>query len=302
MEIRIASRRSPLARAQADLAAEMLRERTAGVNVSFVAVETEGDRRLQMPLAQIGGKGVFTQELEQMLRLGDADVAVHSLKDLPTALPRGLHVAAVLSREDPRDVLVTPDGTRLAALPRGARLGTSSPRRQAQLRLYRPDLVLVDLRGNVGTRLRRMEDGEVDGLVMAAAGLLRAGQGARITEFLDPDIMLPAPAQGVIALEARVTRGEMHELVHAVNDLAAQRASRAERALLSGLGGGCAVPVGALAQVRGRRIQLQAGVFAPNGSAALRVQEEGTRPEDVGKAAAATLLAMGAGRLLRDLL
>lgn len=298
MEIRIASRRSPLARAQAELAARTLHERYADLELSFVAIETEGDRKLSSALVEIGGKGVFTQELEQMLRHDAVDVAVHSLKDLPTSLPRGLCVAAVLPREDPRDVLVSRDGMRLADLPRGARIGTSSPRRQAQLRLWRPDLQVEGVRGNVQSRLRKLGDGAYDGLVMAAAGLLRAGEGARITEYVDPDLMLPAPAQGVIALEARTARRDLRDVLRLVSDRAAQRASRAERALLAGLGSGCAVPIGALSVVEGRKIRLRAGVFAPDGSAALRTEIVGTRAEEVGQEAAQTLLRMGAGRLL----
>ncbi len=298
MELRIASRRSPLAVAQSELAAKTLHERYADLRTLFVEVETEGDRRLSAPLAEIGGKGVFTQEIEEMLRQGTVDLAVHSLKDLPTAMPRGLRIAAVLPREDPRDVLVTRDGVRLLDLPRGARVGTSSPRRQAQLRLLRPDLQVEDIRGNVGTRLRKLSEGTFDGLVMAAAGLLRAGAGAQISEYLDPDHMLPAPAQGVIALEARSSSREILSVLRSVSDRTAMRAARAERALLAALGSGCAVPIGALATVEGRKIRLRAGVFAPDGSVALRTQAEGGRAEEVGEAAAAALLKMGAQRLL----
>ncbi|MDA8345222.1 MAG: hydroxymethylbilane synthase [Thermaerobacter sp.] len=300
MEIRIASRRSPLARAQAELAAKTLHERYAHLDISFITIETEGDRRQSAPLVEIGGKGVFTQEIEQMLRRDEADLAVHSLKDLPTTLPRGLRIVAALPREDPRDVLVTRDGKRLRDLPPGACIGTSSPRRQAQLRLWRPDLRVEGVRGNVGTRLRKLGEGEVDGLVMAAAGLLRAGEGSRIAEYLDPEEMLPAPAQGVIAFEARSARKDLRDFLRAISDRAARRASSAERAFLAGLGSGCAVPIGALAEVQGRTIRLRAGVFATDGSAALRTEVVGTRAEEVGKEAALALLRMGAERLLRD--
>ncbi len=301
MQLRIASRRSPLALAQSELVAKTLRERFPELETAFVEVETEGDRMLSAPLAEIGGKGVFTLEIEQMLRRGEADVAVHSLKDLPTVAPPGLRIGAVLPREDPRDVLVTRDGTQLRDLPHGARIGTSSPRRQAQLRMWRPDLQVDSVRGNVGTRLRKLTDGVVDGLVMAAAGLLRAGYGARIAEYLEPQDMLPAPAQGVIAVQARSARKDVLDVLRAISDRHALRAARAERALLSALGSGCAVPIGALAEVRGREVRLVAGVFAPDGSLALRTEAAGTRSEEVGREAARTLRRMGAQHLLGEL-
>lgn len=300
MEIRVASRRSPLARRQAELFAAALKSLLPALQVHFVAVETEGDIRQDVALSHIGGKGVFTQEIERMLRRGDADVAVHSLKDLPTTLAPGLRIAALLPREDARDVLVGGAGVTLAGLPHAARVGTSSPRRQAQLLHLRPDLRILDLRGNVGTRLRRLREGEYDALVMAAAGLLRAGLGDAIAEYLDPEIMLGAPAQGIIAAEAAADRRDILPLLRRLSHRPTERAALCERTALMELGSGCSVPVGAFAQAQGRRITLRAGVFAPDGSQAIGVTLQGTHAGELGRAAARELLLAGAGRILGE--
>lgn len=300
LEIRVASRRSPLARRQAELFAAALTSLAPGLRVRFVAVETEGDIRQDVALSRIGGKGVFTQEIEGMLLRGDADVAVHSLKDLPTALAPGLRIAALLPREDARDVLVASAGVTLTGLPYGARVGTSSPRRKAQLVHLRPDLQVLDLRGNVGTRLRRLREGEYDALVMAAAGLLRAGLDASIAEYLDADLVLSAPAQGIIAAEAATHRRDILPLLRRLSHRPTERLALCERTALMELGSGCSVPVGAFAQAQGRRITLRAGVFAPDGSQTIRVTLQGTHAGDLGRAAARELLLAGAGRILGE--
>ena len=300
MEIRIASRRSPLARRQAELFAVALSEAQPAVPVRFVTVETEGDVRQDVALSRIGGKGVFTQEIEAMLRRGEVDVAVHSLKDLPTALAPGLRIAALLPREDPRDVLVGPQGLTLGGLPYGARVGTSSPRRRAQLLHQRPDLQVLELRGNVGTRLRRLAEGEYDALIMAAAGLLRDGRADAIAQYLEPGEMLGAPAQGIIAVETAADRKDLLALLRRLSHRPTERRALSERTLLMELGSGCSVPVGALATGHGRGLRLTAGVFAPDGSTAMRVTLEGDRAAELGRAAAKELLLGGAGRILAE--
>lgn len=296
--MRIATRTSPLALAQAEIVRAALRSCGVVVEEDFASFDTEGDRRLSEPLAEIGGKGVFTRELEQALRAGRADIAVHSLKDLPVDLPEDLMLGAMLRREDPRDALVTRGGEGFDALSAGSRIGTSSPRRRAQILLLRPDLEVRDMRGNVGTRLRRLDEGDVEGLVMAHAGLLRAGYATRAGLVLDPDLMLPAPGQGIIALE--VSRGNEDAIAAAgmVGDPGALRMATAERSLLFGLGGGCAVPVGALAVGDMDSIRLTAGVFSVDGGLSLRVSRTGHDPVELGQAVAAELIRSGAKRLL----
>lgn len=294
----IASRRSPLALAQAELVRLALERSGVAVEETIRTFETEGDRRLLEPLAEIGGKGLFTQELESALRSGAADIAVHSLKDLPVDLPDGLLVAAVLPREDPRDGVVTRNGGGLATLAAGSRIGTSSPRRRAQLGILRPDLEVVDVRGNVGTRLRRLDAGSVDALLMACAGLIRSGFAHRISEALDPDLMLPAPAQGIIALEVLTENREAVLGARRVHDVQTEQRASAERELLRTLGGGCAVPIGALATFADDCIRLKAGVFRTDGKLALRASLQDADPAALGRRLAHSLLQSGAGQLL----
>jgi len=298
--MRVASRRSPLARRQAELFAEALRRVDPDVAVRYVTVETEGDIRQDAALSRIGGKGVFTQEIERMLRAGEADVAVHSLKDLPTALAPGLRLGALLPREDPRDALVAQPGRTLGNLPYGARVGTSSPRRRAQLLHLRPDLQVLELRGNVGTRLARLEGGAYDALVMAAAGLLRDGRGEAIADYLAPDLMLGAPAQGIIAVEVAQGRRDILPLLRRLSHRPTERAALCERTLLEVLGSGCAVPIGALCVQEGREITLTAGVFSPDGRTALRATVRGRHARDLGRQVAEELLRGGAGLILGE--
>ncbi len=245
--LRLGTRRSPLARTQSERVAAALRER-AGVRVELVEVVTHGDVS-RAPLATMGGTGVFVSALRDALLAGRVDLAVHSLKDLPTAPAEGLVVAAVPPREDPRDVLVASGGRRLADLPAGARVGTGSPRRAAQLRALRPDLRVVDVRGNVGTRLRTVAEGELDAVVLALAGLLRLGRAGEATDVLAPEQVLPAPGQGALAVECRADDADVLRACALLDDPATRAATTAERALLAALEAGCAAPVGALATV-----------------------------------------------------
>jgi hydroxymethylbilane synthase len=272
--LRGGTRASPLARWQTAHVMDALR-RSAGARCEAVPITTEGDRVLDRPLPEIGGKGVFTEALETALRDGAIDFAVHSLKDLPVDAADGLVVAAVCERADPRDVLIARDGHSLAALPRGATVATSSTRRIAQLRAARPDLTIVPLRGNVDTRVRRALAGEVDAIVIAAAGVERLGLAGAITEYLRFEVMLPAPGQGALAIQCRaddrVTRG----LLGALDDPVARATTTAERVFLAALGGGCAAPVAALGAVRaaddGRRLHLQGLVASLDGTRIVRV-------------------------------
>jgi hydroxymethylbilane synthase len=245
--VRVGTRRSPLAMAQAQWVANRLTE--LGHTVELVPVVTEGDTS-SAPLRDIGGTGVFATALRDALARGDVDVAVHSLKDLPTAPAPGLTLAAVPAREDPRDALVARDGLTLAELPARGRVGTGSPRRAAQLRAHRPDLVVVDVRGNVDTRLGLVDATTVDAVLLARAGLVRLGRADRITEVIDPSVMVPAPGQGALAVEVRTADGAAGSLdasLRRIDDPASRAAVTAERAVLAGLAAGCSAPVGALA-------------------------------------------------------
>ncbi len=279
-----------------------------GYPSEIVTFSTIGDERLDVPLPQIGGKGVFTAELERALLGGNVDVCVHSLKDLPTESPAGLAVGAVLPREDPRDALlirgdVQSTGRSLDTLPRGARVGTSSLRRGAIVRQRRPDLQLVDLRGNVPTRIQKLDEGQMEAIVLAGAGLLRLGLGERVTEWLDAPEWLPAPAQGVIAMQVRANDPEIMGVLARIHDEAAWRAAVAERAFLHALDGGCQVPVGALAMRDGGRLRLHGVILDVDGGAGCRGDVEvdvgdASVAEAAGESLARTLLAAGGSALL----
>jgi hydroxymethylbilane synthase len=262
--LRVATRGSALARAQTALAVAALRD-GANVESEVLVVRTSGDRAPDVPAALMEGQGWFTAELEAALLDGRADAAVHSAKDLPTELAGGLAVVAHLPRADARDALVTRDASSLAALPAGARVGTSSPRREAFLRAARPDLAAVPMRGNVDTRLRKLDEGEVDALLLACAGLDRLGLGDRISERLDPRRFVPAPAQGVIAIEARVDSTAAHACAP-VDDARSRAAVRAEREVLRRLGAGCRLPLGAWARVDEERLVLLGALALDDGS------------------------------------
>jgi hydroxymethylbilane synthase len=296
--LRIGSRGSQLARWQADHIAGLLRSR--GHEVSIDIIRTTGDKVLDVALSRVGTKGMFTKELEDALADGRIDLAVHSLKDLPTDLPSGFALAAITTREDPRDVFVSSRYPSLSALPARARVGTSSLRRQAQLHALRRDLQIVTLRGNVDTRLRKLETGEFDAVILAAAGLRRLGANAPFCVALPPEQMCPAAGQGALAIEARHADRATHEAVSFLNDRNAHLAVSAERAALAKLGGGCQVPIGAYARVDEGRINLMAVVARPDGSKLIREQQSGADPQELGAAVGEALLARGAAEILAE--
>lgn len=275
--LRIGSRGSILARWQAEFVRKQLFQLT-GVEAEIIIIKTSGDKMQQQPLTQIGGKGIFIKELEEALLEESIDLAVHSVKDIPTDTPGRLHFPAVCRRDDVRDCLVSHTGTLLANLKQGARVGTSSLRRQAQLRHYRPDLDLRELRGNVDTRLRKVESGEYDAIVLSKAGLDRLGWGQKITEPLSTDISLPAVGQGAIAIESRVSDREADEILSQLNDDESRTAIIAERALLSALQGGCQVPLGAWARMERTELVMEAVVCSVDGTQYVR--EKATAPPD----------------------
>jgi hydroxymethylbilane synthase len=300
--LRLGTRRSSLATAQSTWVADRLRD--LGVEVEIVEVTTEGDRDRVTPLSELGGTGVFVSALRAALVEGRVDLAVHSLKDLPTAPDPRTTVAAVPVREDPRDALVARDGMTLAELPAGARVGTGSPRRRAQIAALGLGLELVDLRGNVDTRVRTVHERRLDGVVLAAAGLRRLARISEATELLDPIQVLPAPGQGALAVEVRADDTETLATVASLDDPDARACVTAERALLAELEAGCSAPVGALAEVvegpDGPELSLRAVVAAPDGSADLRRSATGRPddPEDLGRRLARLLLEDGAGELM----
>jgi hydroxymethylbilane synthase len=300
--LRIASRGSELALWQSRAVQSALRAADPALAVEIDVIKTTGDVIQDVPLAKIGDKGLFTKELDAALLAGAADLAVHSLKDVPTRLPAGLVLAAVTAREDPRDVLLLPPGGAggLDSLPPGARVGTSSLRRRAQLQALRPDLSVLDLRGNLNTRLAKVDRGDYDAIVLAAAGVLRLGWADRIAAYLDAPAWLPAVGQGALAVVARADRADVLDRLRALHDPHAAACTAAERALLRALEGGCQVPIGALARVDGDRIVLQGLVAELDGGTILRVEESGPvdEAEALGRRAADALLARGAGGIL----
>jgi hydroxymethylbilane synthase len=293
--IRIGTRGSTLARWQA----EHVRERLSalGHEVSLQVITTTGDRLLDQRLESVGGKGAFLKEIEEALEGGEVDLAVHSLKDVPTALADGLELCAMLERADPRDGLLSA-GAGLDELPAGARVGTTSLRRQAQLRAARPDLELADLRGNIDTRIRRLREGRFDAILLAMAGLVRLGRAEEVTQPLDPRGFVPAPGQGVIALECRAGDGPVREAAKPLDHTPTVRRATAERAFLAALGGGCNVPLAAHAFAEGPTLHLVGLVARVDGSEVLRGERRGTDPEELGAGLAHELLERGAAPLL----
>ncbi len=296
--LRIGSRGSQLALWQANHIAALLRAN--GHHVELEIIRTTGDKITDVALAKVGTKGMFTKEIEEALAEGRVDLAVHSLKDLPTEVPPGFELAAITRREDPRDVLLSRAYDGLSHLPQGARVGTSSLRRQAQLRALRPDLEIHPLRGNVDTRLRKLESGDYDGIILAAAGLRRLGRTELVREVIPAETMCPAAGQGALAIEIREGDASTRQHLLFLDDAAARTATTCERALLRQLGGGCQVPIGAFAEVRGEHLHLTAVVAHPDGSQVLRETQSDTSPEKLAAAVAAALLARGAEAILQE--
>lgn len=303
MNLRIATRQSPLALWQARHVQSLLQAAQPDASVTLLPLTTSGDRELSQPLGARGGKGLFVKELEEALLDDRADLAVHSMKDVTTHLPAGLCLTAFLAAEDPRDAFVSPRFSSLADLPRGAKVGTASLRRRALLLGVRPDLELMDIRGNVGTRLRRLDEGGFDALVLACAGLHRLGLAARIAEALPVDPFLPAIGQGIIGIECRTDDAVTRRALEALNDRASETRLSAERALNAGLGGSCRAPVAGHAVSRGTRLALTGWVGVPDGSRSLRETIEGpsTQAAKLGAELARQLLAAGAGEMLASI-
>jgi hydroxymethylbilane synthase len=300
--IRIATRDSLLALWQAEYVSTALKNAHPGLEVELIKMKSQGDKILDTPLAKIGGKGLFVKELEEGMLRGDADIAVHSMKDVPMELPEGLHLAVICPREDPRDAFVSNTFQHFEDLPEGAVVGTSSLRRQAQLLVHRPDLQIKFLRGNVQTRLRKLDEDEYDAIILASAGLKRLDQGERITEFLETTIILPAVGQGAVGIECRSDDAEINALLAPLNDEQTWIRVTAERAMNRALEGGCQVPIGGYAELDHGVIVLQGLVGRPDGSEIIRGSISG-RPEDaeeLGQVLADDLLSRGAGEILKE--
>ena len=302
--ILVGTRSSKLALWQAEYIRDCLQKRYPSMRVETRLMTTKGDKILDVPLAKIGGKGLFTKELEQAMLSGAVDIAVHSLKDMPTEIPAGLTLAAITERADVGDALVSPVYKTFDALPQGARIGTSSLRRKAQLLHARPDLEVVSLRGNVQTRLRKLEEEHLDGVILAVAGLKRLGLGERITEELPQSLCLPAVGQGALAIESRADDAELLELLAFLNDDATCCCARAERAFLARVEGGCQVPVGVYASAAGTgRLRVEAVIASLDGQRLYRDAAEGADAdaERLGRSLAEELLAAGGIDVLHEL-
>jgi hydroxymethylbilane synthase len=301
--IRIATRKSPLAMWQAEHVAAELKRVHPGIEIEIVGMTTQGDKILDTPLAKIGGKGLFIKELEQGLMSDVADIAVHSMKDVPVEFPSGLHLAVIMQREDPRDAFVSNNYKSIDELPQGACVGTSSLRRQSQLAEKRPDLEIKSLRGNVNTRLRKLDEGEYDAIILAAAGLIRLGFQERITAFIGPEQSLPAIGQGAVGIECRSEDARVNELIAPLHHDETACCVLAERAMNERLNGGCQVPIAGYAMLENGELWLRGLVGEPDGSRIIRGEVEGKpdEAEAMGKGLAEHLLEWGADRILEAL-
>ena len=297
--VRVGSRKSPLAMAQSEEVVAKLRAQFPDHEFTIVQISTGGDRDKESPLQDLG-RGIFAKDIEDSLLRGEIDLAAHSAKDLAPDLPEGLVVAGVLEREDPRDVQVNRWGVTLAELPAGARIGTGSPRRSAQLLALKPDLSVLPIRGNVGTRLEKSRGADYDGIVVAAAGLLRLGSRSQITEYLDPDTFTPDSGQGTIALEARRDDPQTLEMIAAVDHGPTRASLTAERAFVNVIGGGCTVPVAAYARAEGEKFRVSAMAALPDGSQMYRIDVHDAidHPAAAGVHAAEVLLDQGARQIV----
>lgn len=301
--LRIATRKSQLALWQAEYVKDLLQQAHPGLEVELIKMSTQGDKILDTPLAKVGGKGLFVKELETGLLQGDADIAVHSMKDVPVELPDGLHLAVICPREDPRDAFVSNTYRTLDALPEGARLGTSSLRRQAQIAAKRPDLQIISLRGNVNTRLQKLDNGDYDAIILAAAGLKRLGMEERIKECLDPSVSLPAIGQGAVGIECRNDDARVNNLIAPLNDGKTQLRVRAERAMNQRLNGGCQVPIAGYAEFDHGLILLRGLVGSVDGKTLIQGEIAGPPEniEEMGTVLAEDLLSRGADKILQEL-
>jgi hydroxymethylbilane synthase len=301
--IRIATRKSPLALWQAEHVAAELRRLHPGLAVELMGMSTQGDKILDTPLAKIGGKGLFVKELEQGMLEGRADIAVHSMKDVPVELPEGLHLAVIMEREDPRDAFVSDSYDDLESLPDGAVVGTASLRRQCQIRERRPDLRIEVLRGNINTRLKKLDDGNYDAIILAASGMKRMGFGERIRAILPPEQSLPAIGQGALGIECRADDARVNALIAPLNHPGSATRVRCERALNAELQGGCQVPIAGYAELQDGQVHLRALVGEPDGTRVIRAEGRAAAAESepLGVAVARELLANGAEPILAAL-
>ncbi len=302
-KIVIGTRGSKLALWQAEWVKSEIEKRNPELKVDLNKIKTTGDKITDVPLAKVGGKGLFVKEIEESLLRGDSDLAVHSMKDMPTVLPEGLHIGSILVREDPRDAFITRDGKgSFMGLPEGATIGTSSLRRSCQLLSARPDLRIASLRGNLDTRLRKLDEGQFDAIILAAAGVKRLGFANRITETLDAKLSLPAIAQGAVGIECRKDDGFINSIIGPLNHAETVICVTAERAFLAKLEGGCQVPIAAHATLIGGSIVLEGLVGSVSGDVILRSRKEGRSEEaaSIGVALAEELLDKGAAKILAE--
>ncbi len=300
--LRIATRKSPLALWQANFVKDRLEALHPDLQVELVPMSTQGDKILDTPLAKVGGKGLFVKELETAMLEGRADIAVHSMKDVPVEFPDGLGLHTICEREDPRDAFVSNHFNQIDELPQGAVVGTSSLRRQCQLRAARPDLVIRDLRGNVNTRLAKLDAGEYDAIILAAAGLKRLEMAHRIAAFIEPEQSLPANGQGAVGIECRLDDHDLHALLAPLEHPETRIRVLTERAMNRALQGGCQVPIGAYALVQGEEVWLRGLVGSPDGARVIRDEIRGplAEGEALGHTLAQRLLAAGADVILAE--
>ena len=301
--IKVGTRDSALAMWQTKYVIKQLQKVTDDYTFEIVAVKTKGDKILDVSLAKVGDKGLFTKELEVAMLQKETDLAVHSMKDVPTQLVEGLTIGAILKREDPRDVIISPKGYTFATLPKGAKVGTSSLRRKAQVKNLRPDLEICDIRGNLNTRMRKMNEENFDALILAAAGVIRMGWKEQISEYLPVDISLPAVSQGAIGVECRGDDEEILKLLSLVNDDITAICVKSERALLNELEGGCQIPIAAHGIIEGDNLILDGLVASLDGSRLIRERLSGSKEngEEIGRQLAQKLTALGADEILAEI-
>jgi hydroxymethylbilane synthase len=301
-EIRIGTRASALALWQAEWVKSELEKKYPGMTVSLTKIKTTGDKILDVPLAQVGGKGLFVKEIEEAMLANEIDIAVHSMKDVPTMFPDGLHLSCITKREDARDALLTRNNMKFKDLPQGATIGTSSLRRQAQLMSIRPDFKIAQLRGNVDTRLRKLKEGLFDAIILAAAGVRRLGLAENVSEYIDPSISLPAIGQGALGIECRVDDRELNDLIAFFNHQDTRTCVTGERALLRRLEGGCQVPIACYGQMMNGKLHLIGLVGSVDGKRIIKdtIEGEAEKAEKLGVTLAEKLLKQGADVILRE--
>ena len=300
MHIKIGTRGSKLALTQANLVADSLKRTAPGITAEICVIKTSGDIMQDVALTKIGGKGVFVKEIEDALLCSTVDLAVHSMKDVPTEIPAGLTFAAILRREDARDILVSKDNQKMEFMPRGARIGTGSMRRSAQLLAILPDLAIVPLRGNLETRLKKIQAENLQGIILAAAGMKRLGLAGKISQYLPIETMLPAVGQGALGLEVRDGNNDLMEVLAKLNHAPTAAEITAERSFLRHLGGGCLLPIAAFGKLEGEKLTLEGLVAAPNGSSVIRDKVRGAiaEAEELGKRLAEIIIEKGGKKLL----